>query len=191
MEMTLVFLKMIKMVKVNSKYFESRIVTVVKSNKEYKGEYGIVATKDIPSGTNLFKIDGVLTKVPSRYSVQVGHNLHIDIPESYDLEMIITRFYWRFMNHNCEPNARIQGTECFALKPIKAGQEVTFNYNTTEYEMAEPFECCCGSDHCVGRIRGFSFLSRSEKEQISPWIANHLLSFMKDDLEHSHIVDNR
>jgi len=145
----------------NNHTLESRNVTVMRSDGESKGEFKLIASRDIPSGSSLFKIEGAFTEVPTRYSVQVGRGLHIDIPESEseDSEETMDRFYWRFMNHSCEPNTLVRGQECFALKPIEAGQEIVFNYNTTEYEMAEPFDCLCGSKHCTGRIRGFRFLS--------------------------------
>ncbi len=106
------------------------------------------------------------------------------------------RFYWRFTNHSCEPNSLLRGGEFFALRPIKPWQEITFNYNTTEYELAEPFDCRCGSDRCAGRIRGFRFLSRLEQDRLRPWLADHLLSFLGDaapasstTAEEHHVVE--
>jgi hypothetical protein len=170
-----------KMTKKDNDNVKSKSVTVVRSAREYKGEYKLVARSDIPSSTSLFKINGVLTNVPTRYSVQVGSNLHIDIPESYGLKEIIDQFYWRFMNHSCEPNTLIRNQECFSLRSIDEGEEITFNYNTTEYELAKPFDCRCGSDQCAGRIRGFRFLSCLEQERLRPLLADHLLSFLKDN----------
>ncbi len=161
----------------NSHTVESSCVAVVRSD----GEYKLVARESIPSGRRLFKIEGGLTEVPTRYSVQVGRALHLDLPGSYGPEEIMDRFYWRFTNHSCEPNALLRGGEFFALRPIEPWQEITFNYNTTEYKLAEPFDCRCGSDRCAGRIRGFRFLSRLEQERLRPWLVDHLLSFLGDD----------
>jgi len=169
---------------------KSSSVTVKRTDKEYKGEYELVARRTIPIGSKLFNIEGVLTEVPTRYSVQVGRTLHIDIPESYGLEEILDQFYWRFMNHSCEPNALIRGKECFALRHIEPSEEITFNYNTTEYELAEPFDCRCGNDCCGGKIRGFRFLPYSEQERLRPWLADHLLSFMRDNPGRAGIVDD-
>jgi uncharacterized protein len=43
-----------------------------------------------------------------------------------------------------------------ALVPIESGDQVTFDYECTEYELVDNgFECSCGSFHCRGRIQGF------------------------------------
>jgi hypothetical protein len=145
------------------------------------GEYEIISREPVPSGRCLFKIDGELTDVPSRYSVQVGRTLHVDLPAGYGLEESMDQFYWYFMNHSCEPNAVIRGRRLVALKSIEPYQGIRFHYNTTEYELAEPFDCRCGSNRCEGQIRGFRFLPRFEQERLRPWLANHLLSVLNDD----------
>ena len=37
---------------------------------------------------------------------------------------------------------------------LKVGEELTFFYPSTEWEMAQPFECRCGEKECCGRITG-------------------------------------
>ncbi|MEE9266808.1 MAG: SET domain-containing protein, partial [Gammaproteobacteria bacterium] len=34
----------------------------------------------------------------------------------------------RFLNHSCRPNAELSGFELIALRPIRAGQEITIDY---------------------------------------------------------------
>jgi hypothetical protein len=111
----------------------------------------------------------------------VEHATHLDILRAYTPEEMMDRFYWRFMNHSCEPNALIRGREVFALRPIEPGQEITFHYNSTEYELSEPFHCRCGSGLCSGRIRGFRFASRLEQERLRPWLPDYLLSLLDDE----------
>lgn len=156
---------------------ESNGIAVMRSG----GEYRLVSRRAIRSGSWLFAIDGVLTDVATRYSVQVGRGVHLDLPGRHGPDEITDHFYWRFTNHGCEPNALIRGREFFALKAIEPWQEITFNYNTTEYELAQPFDCRCGSDRCEGRIRGFRFLSPVAQDRLRPWLADHLLSFLEDD----------
>jgi len=65
----------------------------------------------------------------------------------------------RFMNHSCEPNCETQKwvvkgdlrVGFFALKNIRAGEELTFNYN---FQTEKPIKCCCGSEKCSGTIGG-------------------------------------
>ena len=49
----------------------------------------------------------------------------------------------------------MRGLKVVAILPIRIGEQIVYNYNTTEYEMAEPFACRCGSAQCGGEIRGF------------------------------------
>jgi hypothetical protein len=160
------------------------------------GEYTLVSRDLVPSGTWLFTIDGVLTDTPTRYSVQVGRSVHLDLPESYGHEEIMDRFFWRFMNHSCEPNAVIRGREVFALRAIDPREEITFDYNTTEYALAEPFDCRCGSDRCAGLVQGFGSMPRAEQERLRPLLAEHLLALLEGEAlassttaEGHHVVD--
>jgi len=57
------------------------------------------------------------------------------------------------IKNSYEPNAMIQGRECFTLRPIETWQEIIFNYKTTKYEMVELLDCHCGSDHCRTNLK--------------------------------------
>lgn len=59
----------------------------------------------------------------------------------------------RSFNHSCEPNAGIRGrNELFALRPIKSGEEITFDYSTTIAPTIWTMACSCGSPNCRGTI---------------------------------------
>src|SRR5271165_3890085 len=73
------------------------------------GEYRLLSVAPFRPGEFLFKIEGENTGTPTRYSIQIDRHLHIDLGDSYDLEEILDRYYWRFMNHSCEPNTVIHG----------------------------------------------------------------------------------
>ncbi|KAG8660518.1 hypothetical protein MANES_02G168600v8 [Manihot esculenta] len=68
----------------------------------------------------------------------------------------------RFINHSCDPNCRtekwvVNGEICiglFALRDIKKGEEVTFDYNYVRVVGAAAKRCYCGSPHCQGYIGG-------------------------------------
>ncbi len=137
-------------------------------------EYRLVAIRPLVAGGRLFRIEGELSSRPSRYSVQIGENQHIDLGIGHSFEEILDRYYWRFMNHSCEPNAVIRGREVLARRDIEVWEDITFNYNTTEYDMAEPFECRCGSPICLGRIQGFRHLSEADRQRLEPVLAPHL-----------------
>jgi hypothetical protein len=136
--------------------------------------YCLVAAKDVAAGTSVLVIEGAEVSRPSRFSVQVGEHAHIDLPAGGAPEDVADRYPWQFTNHSCEPNTLLSGRSLVALRPIRAGEEVTFNYNTTEYALAEPFACHCGSPGCAKTIRGFRYLSRGRREQLRALLAPHL-----------------
>ncbi|WP_027944841.1 SET domain-containing protein-lysine N-methyltransferase [Amycolatopsis taiwanensis] len=139
------------------------------------GEYALVARHPIPRDTLMFRLEGEVTPAPTRHSVQVGTGVHLDLPDDCGAEEVTNRFYWRFMNHSCSPSATMRGRDVFSLRLIAPREEITFNYNTTEFELAEPFACRCGSDHCAKWIGGFHHLAPAEKERLRPCLADHLL----------------
>ncbi len=142
------------------------------------GEYRLMSGVTIKEGEFLFRINGEMKRHPSRYSVQVGHDCHIDLGQGDDLQEILDRYYWRFMNHHCDPNAIVRGQDVYAIRAISAWEQITFNYNTTEYMLAEPFACHCDSRSCSGLIQGFKSLSDTERERMRSWLAPHLLDLL-------------
>ena len=69
-----------------------------------------------------------------------------------------------FFNHGCEPNAGVRGQVVLvARRDIAAGEEVCFDYETTECEasVGMGFVCRCGSRHCRGTIAGSMWRDRA------------------------------
>jgi hypothetical protein len=82
---------------------------------------------------------------PTRYSIQTGLATHID-----DLGILAN------LNHSCAPSA-IVDTEhltLLAARDLAPGEELTFFYPSTEWEMTYPFPCHCGAPACLGTISG-------------------------------------
>jgi SET domain-containing protein len=69
------------------------------------------------------------------------------------------------INHSCDPNAGIKG-QCVlvARRDIKAGEEITYDYETTDIEDMN-FKCNCGSRICRGRIDGGSWKNPSWRKK--------------------------
>lgn len=133
----------------------------------------VVAVEPISTGSLILEIRGELVDCPSRYSVQVGEYLHVEVPEATRSNATPNDHAWIFLNHSCEPNAALVGLELVAIRPIAAWNQITFDYNTTEYEMAASFVCECGV--CAGSlIRGFKFLSAQRQLELYPRLAGHL-----------------
>ena len=116
---------------------------------ERDGYKSVHATISIGKRELILRLTGLWTPYPTRTSIQVGKR-HLESETG------------ACINHNCNPNAEIiqilyswdangspvlsQGsTGLVSLKPISKGEELTFDYNTTEDILANPFECnCCG-----------------------------------------------
>jgi len=58
-----------------------------------------------------------------------------------------------WVNHSCDPNAGLDGQIVLvALRDIRAGEEITFDYATSDASPYDEFECGCGSRICRGHI---------------------------------------
>jgi SET domain len=105
---------------------------------------------------------------PSYLTVQISDTEHIELwPE-----------YLECVNHSCDPNCYFDTTtyKFITLKPVKAGEELTFFYPSTEWDMDKAFQCLCGSDQCLGIIQGAKYLSdeQSRKYRFSDFIQKKL-----------------
>lgn len=73
-----------------------------------------------------------------------------------------------YFNHSCEANVGVKGQIVLvSRKKISVGEELTFDYDTTEM-FSEPFHCNCGQKLCRGIIDGTgwkddAFLERNQR----------------------------
>ncbi len=96
---------------------------------------GVFTTIDIKKGDILFQLTGEILDHPTRTSVEIGKDKHIEDEIGGHI------------NHSCEPNTRVaKKIQSFvSLRNIRQGEEITFDYNENETELAVPFVCeCCG-----------------------------------------------
>ena len=89
---------------------------------------GLYATRSYAMGEIVLKLQGKLVLYPTRESIHVGNGMHV-----------IDK-YGEYINHSFEPNTRIVFNNVTAIKEIKQYEEITFNYNESEINMAEPFD---------------------------------------------------
>ncbi|KAG0347651.1 hypothetical protein BG005_011965 [Podila minutissima] len=121
---------------------------VVYSEGDYNSK--LVACKSYAKGEIICKVEGT-TPGPKRYtSVQVAKDGHIEL--NSDLV---------FMNHSCNPTVSLDtdSMAVVAVVDLKEGDNLTFFYPSSEWEMDQPFTCWCGADKCVKSIQGAKFLS--------------------------------
>ena len=133
------------------------------------GQRQIVAARALSPGTVAWKAatskgDGLMLRTPHMHTIQFGEDQHLDVAASCPGAELT--------QHCCNPNGRLlfDGTRSVALeicKPIAEGEPFSFNYNTSEWEMADPFECQCGQPNCCGRVAGYSKLGSRQQRAIA------------------------
>lgn len=138
------------------------------------GHRRLVAIQDIAKGTSLFRLTGRERKTPTKYSVQVGATVHLDPDCTRDKAELVRRYFYRYLDHACEPTVQIRDREVIAVRDIAEGEGVTFHYCTTEYDMATPFDCQCGSSRCMGVIRGARHLTPAQRRPLVKWMSDYL-----------------
>lgn len=142
--------------------------------EQIDGDLRVVATRPFRAGEPILRLEGDLVDRPDRHSLQVEDDRHLVVPPATGVPWNPEHYPWRFLNHSCAPNAGIRGREVIALRDIQLLEQITFDYNTTEYDMAEPFVCRCGT--CGGRqVAGFRHLAHEEQARLRPYLAGHLL----------------
>lgn len=139
-----------------------------------EGQYRAVAARLIASGERILHAVGAAVKTPSRFSLQIGLDEHLDVPAGAGVEQQMELYPWRFLNHSCSPNATFRGRDLIALRPIAPREDITFDYHTTEYDMDAPFDCRCGASDCIGRIRGYRHLSPAARAARRSFVAPHV-----------------
>lgn len=91
------------------------------------GERGLFALKSYSAGETIFVLNGKILERPTRESIHIGNGMHIDDK------------YGKYINHSFLPTVWIDGKNVRALKEINCGDEITFDYNQSEINMACPF----------------------------------------------------
>lgn len=119
------------------------------------GEKSLHATAFFDAGEVIsdFSAEQILD-TPNYLTVQTGDHSHITLkPE-----------FLQYINHSCSPNVFFDTSamQLVALKEIQPGDELLFFYPSTEWDMAQPFDCFCGTSQCLHRIKGAAHLTDDE-----------------------------
>ncbi len=92
---------------------------------------------------------------PNQFTVQIGIDRHVEVRELAST------------NHSCDPSTILDTTRMLviATRDLAPGDELTFFYPSTEWEMSSPFICLCGAANCIHVVAGARFLALSTLEQ--------------------------
>lgn len=157
--------------------------TIVKRSKS--GGFGLFTLTNLRPGQVVLPFTGEIVDFAQAnpVSLQLSENLFLKGETEPD----------DYLNHSCDPNCCVRffrGTHILlvALRAVDAREELTFNYNTTEYDLLEQerifkapcaFECSCRAPGCVGKVAGFRHLPLSGKaglkQLLSPFLELKLM----------------
>lgn len=102
----------------------------------------------------------------NRYTVQIGRDRHTEVGKLSAL------------NHSCDPNVILdtENLQMVAFRDIEQGEELSFFYPSTEWEMDAPFICLCGASSCIHVVAGARFLPLSTLE--NHYLNRHIREMM-------------
>ncbi len=141
--------------------------------KMVSGERGVYAKRDIKKNTRLFDYKGKLLNYRTKHTLQIDEDKHLAGPILFD--------------HSCNANCKIDWAnfDIMADREIKTGEKLTFNYLTSEEELRHPFSCYCNETNCKILIKGFKYLSASEKRELMPYLSPFLKRKYEKEMEGS------
>jgi hypothetical protein len=80
-----------------------------------------------------------------------------------------------YINHSCNPNSGIKNfVKIVAIKNIRRGEEVTFDYSTSESENGWYLICHCENKNCRRIIRSYKALPTELKLKYRDFISEYL-----------------
>jgi SET domain len=123
-----------------------------------------------------FKPGQVITKFLA--GVTQSYATYLTIQTGIDKHITLQPDCLQYINHSCNPTTFFDtaAMELICIKPIDAGDELSFFYPGTEWEMSRPFVCNCQSKDCLQLINGAAHLDKStaEKYRLTDFIKRQL-----------------
>ncbi|KAK7184019.1 hypothetical protein DPSP01_010474 [Paraphaeosphaeria sporulosa] len=132
-----------------------------------------VSLVDLPAGATFARISNPTPAKCAYTSVQASRDLHIEL----NCDLV-------YINHSCRPTLvfDMQRWEVRVnpdLKEgLKAGDELTFFYPSTEFDMSQPFDCRCKEKNCRGTISGAKDMSLEVLRQY--WLNPHIEELLQE-----------
>jgi len=134
-----------------------KLYKIKKSNIDNKGLY---AEKNIKSRKIIINYKGkIITKKETDTNPKYDNDKAIylfNLNSRYDLDGDFKYNDARLINHSCNPNCEVEGKGLklwiTAIKDIKKGEELSYDYGFGYDEDYKQFVCKCGAKNCLGYI---------------------------------------
>ncbi|MEY2581522.1 MAG: uncharacterized protein QOE09_1371 [Ilumatobacteraceae bacterium] len=146
--------------------------------------YGSVASEPIAAGEVVAAFGGrcvtrdefeLLPASQQVRSLQIDENLYMaGAPEPEPAD---------FINHSCDPNCALSGSVILiAGRDIDVGEELTYDYATTDGSDYDEIECSCGTARCRGKVSGHDWmlpeLQLRYRGSFSPYLAKRIAALV-------------
>ena len=138
--------------------------------------FSLTAAGQFAPETLVLQLTGITKTTKDRYSIQISLDEHLHPFDELQSNPDDCQTPGIYTNHSCNPNVVIRDRAYIALRNIQPGDDITFDYETTEVDMAEPFTCGCQSETCRGIIRGYVHLSAAQRDALADQTASYLLN---------------
>ena len=134
-----------------------KLYKIKKSNIDNQGLY---ASQSIKSGKVVIKYKGkIITKKETDTNPKYDNDKAIylfNLNKRYDLDGDFKYNTARLINHSCNPNCEVEGKGLklwiVAIRDIKKGEELSYDYGFGYDKDYKQFVCKCGAKNCVGYI---------------------------------------
>lgn len=141
---------------------------------------GLVADTPIPAGDIVFRFDD--TKPPAHlyeitdwppqkrirflaFAIQIGED-----------DFSFQQGDIKYINHSCEPSAWWEGYGTLtARRDIEAGEEVTYDYSTSDITLTYQMKCLCGTNACRGTVTNKDYLNPELQEKYANHLPEHVM----------------
>ena len=121
---------------------------------------GLYANRDIKKGTKIIEYKGKIISVKQSETdpkFDNGRAIYLfNLNKKYDLDGDFKFNTARLINHSCDPNCEVFGSGMkvfvYAMKNIKKGDELSYDYGFSYDSDYKQFPCKCRSKNCIGFI---------------------------------------
>lgn len=143
---------------------------------------GLFATQELHKGDVLIVFGGraitrstldAQSSSSGRHALQIGKAIFLQGSADEEGEWV---------NHSCDPNLGFEGQiTLVAMRDIKEGEEVCFDYAMTDMNDTDEFDCACGGAHCRGRVTGEDWRLPDLQQRFKGYFATHVQRAIDDN----------
>ena len=123
---------------------------------EDRGGFTVVAKEPIAKGELIVVWSGTLVDGAELATLPPPVKRHsLQVEEDHYLVSLTDCEPPDYVNHSCAPNAGLSGQiGLVAMRDIRTGEEVTYDYAMSDGSAYDEFDCCCGAAECRSRVSG-------------------------------------